>query len=159
MFRRQITSERNNIFPLLVSPSRINLLRGSGFACNRKTGDRDFTPRLRRSDESTDFTRQLDSGPLAKTESAYVFVESLLAHAQGKFGCADIARFDEDVADTQIRKCAMIVQGRAAEIPKTVLAKDRRIRPQFAFVESSGCGNDLKSGAGLHHVDDGPVFH
>src|SRR5438874_6710757 len=39
MVRRQITSERNNIFSLLVSPSRINLLRGSGFACNRKTGN------------------------------------------------------------------------------------------------------------------------
>src|SRR6059058_2286871 len=39
MVRRQITSERNNIFSLLVSPSRINLLRGSGFARNRKTGN------------------------------------------------------------------------------------------------------------------------
>src|SRR2546430_2675265 len=126
---------------------------------HRNTRDRDFTPRLRRPNKSTDFTRQLDSGPLAKTESAYVFVESLLAHAQGEFGCADIARFDENVADAQIRKCAMIVQGCAAEIPETVLAKDRRIGPQLAFVESSGGGNDLEGGARLHHVDDGPVFH
>jgi hypothetical protein len=39
MVRRQIASERNNILPLLVSPSRINLLCGSGFARNRKTGN------------------------------------------------------------------------------------------------------------------------
>src|SRR5258708_7307182 len=41
----------------------------------------------------------------------------------------------------------MIVQGRAAEIPETVLAKDRRIGAELAFVESSGGSYDLLSGA------------
>src|SRR4030095_7957050 len=53
----------------------------------------------------------------------------------------------------------MIVQSRAAEIPETILAKNRRIRPKLAFVESRSGGNDLEGGSRLHHVDDGPVFH
>ena len=53
----------------------------------------------------------------------------------------------------------MIVQGRTAEIPETVLAKDCRIGPQLVFVESRGGCDDLESRARLHHVDDGSVFH
>jgi hypothetical protein len=36
MFRREIADERNDILPLLVSASGINLLRGSSFARDRK---------------------------------------------------------------------------------------------------------------------------
>ncbi len=53
----------------------------------------------------------------------------------------------------------MIVQSGAAEIPETVLTKNRRIRPHLAFIESGGGRDDLEGGTRLHHVDDRPVFH
>src|SRR5262249_13010859 len=120
---------------------------------------RNFAPRFRRPNESIDLTWQFNSGPLAKTESANVFVEPLFAHTQRKLGRADVARLHQNIADAQIRKRAMIMEGAASEIPEAVLAKDRRIGAKLAFVKSSGGGNDLERRAWLHHVDDGPVFH
>src|SRR5438128_4592869 len=123
------------------------------------TSDGDFAPRLRRPNEPVDLTGQLNSGALAEPETSNVFVKLLFAHAQSEFGRSDVARFDKNIAHAQIRKGAMIVQCSAAKVPEAVLTKDRRIRPQLAFVESSGGCYDLESRARFHHVDDGPVFH
>ena len=126
---------------------------------HRNTGDRDFAPRFRRPDEPVDLAGQLNSRALAESEASNVFVKLLLAYTEAKFGRSDIARFDENLAHTEIRKRAMIVQDGAAEVPETVLTKNRRIRPHLAFIESCGGCDNLEGGARLHHVNDRPVFH
>ena len=78
---------------------------------------------------------------------------------RGKFRCPDVARFNQNVADAQIAKRAMIVQSGATIVPEAVLTKNLRIRTQLAFIESRGSSYDLEGGTRFHHVDDGPVFH
>src|SRR5262249_29178460 len=88
-----------------------------------------------------------------------VLVKFLVADAQGKFRCPDVARFNQDVADAQIAERAMIVKSRATIIPDAVLTKKLRIRPQLPFIESRRSGYDLEGGTRFHHVGGGSVFH
>src|SRR5690349_403499 len=94
-----------------------------GDACNRN-----FTPRLRRANEAADFAGKLDSGALAKTEAADVLVEFLFSEVTGEFGCANVARFDENILDTQVAERPMVMQRASSKIPDTVFAKDCRVR-------------------------------
>jgi hypothetical protein len=111
---------------------------------HRNAGNGNFAPRLRRPNHSIDLTRQFNSGALAKSKAPDVFVKFLVADAQSKFRCPDVARFDQNVADAQIAKRAMIVKRGATIIPEAVLTKNLRIRTQLAFVESRGGGYDLE---------------
>ena len=92
---------------------------------HRNTSDGDFAPGLRRPNEPVNLAGQFNSCALAKSEASNVLVKFLFADSECEFGRSDVARFDKNVAHTQIRKRAMIVQGGAAEIPETVLAKNR----------------------------------
>ena len=126
---------------------------------HRNARDRNLAPRLRRTDQSIDFAGQFDSSAFTKTETADVFVKFLLADAEGEFGCADVARFDENVLHRQVREGPVVVQGGPAKIPEAFFTENRRIGIDFAFVEGGCRGHDFESGARLHHVDDGAVFH
>jgi hypothetical protein len=114
---------------------------------------------LRWPNETVDLAWQLNSCALAKSEASNVLVEFLFAHSEREFGRSDVARFDENFAHPEVRKCAMVVQHCTAELPEAVLTKDARIRPQLAFIESGGSGDNFESRARLHHVDDCPVLH
>src|SRR5437667_795266 len=116
---------------------------------HRNTGDGDFAPGLRRPNEPIDLAGQLNSRALAKSEAANVLVELLFAYTEREFSCSDVARFNENVAHAKVRKRAVVVQGGAAELPETILAKDLRIRPQLAFIESGGGRDNLESRARL----------
>src|SRR5207302_4899937 len=125
----------------------------------RNACDRDFAPCSRRTNDSVNFTGKLNSGALAKSKAADVFVKLLLTNAEGKLGRANIARFNQNVADAEIRKRPVIVQSGATEIPEAIFTKDRRIRPEPVFIYHCGRGHDLEGGTRFHHVDDGAVFH
>src|SRR5215831_19327431 len=126
---------------------------------HRNARDGDFAPRLRRANDSIDLTRQFNSRTLAKSKTTDVFVKLLVADAQGKFGCSDVARFNENLAHAQISERAMIVQGRATIVPQAVLAEELRIRPHLVLIQSGCGGYNLERGTRFHHVDYGPVFH
>src|SRR5205823_9918263 len=111
---------------------------------HRNTGDGNFAPRFWRPNEPVNLARQLNSCALAESEASNVFVKFLVAHSESKFSRSDIARFDEDLAHAQIRKRAMIVQSSTAEIPETVLTKNRRIGVHLTLIESGGGRHDLE---------------
>src|SRR4029077_20782470 len=106
-----------------------------------------------------DLAWQFNPSALAKSKAPDVFVKFLIADAESKFRCPDVARFDQNVAHAQIAKRAMIVQSGASIVPEAVLAKNLRIRTQLVFIENRGSGDDLEGRTWLLHVDDGPVFH
>ena len=126
---------------------------------HRNSRNGNFAPQPRRANHSIDLARELNSSALTKSKPANVFVKLFFANAESKLGCPDVARFDQNVAHAQVSKGAMIMQVCAAVVPKAVFTKKGGIRGEFMLVEGGGRGNNLESGTGLHHVDDGPVFH
>src|SRR5207244_7322356 len=108
---------------------------------HRNVGDGNFAPRLRRPDQTWNFARKFNPRPFAKTKTANVFVEFLIAESDGKFGRADVARFHENVFDAEVGERGMIVERRAAVVPNALLAKDVGIESELVLVER-GCRRD-----------------
>ena len=126
---------------------------------HRDARDGNFAPRLWRPNHSVDLARQFDSCAFAESKAANVLVKFLVTDAHGEFRRADVARFNENLANTQIPESAMVVQNGAAIVPSAVLAEHFRVWPQLVLIQCRRGGYNLESRTGFHHVDDGPVFH
>ena len=74
---------------------------------HRNARDGNLAPVLRRSNRSGDFAGQFDPRAFAKTKAPDVFVKFLVAQADGQLGCADVARFHQNVLHAQlpVRAC------------------------------------------------------
>src|SRR3989442_1495571 len=121
----KITAEGNDFFALLIAAVRPHFLSSASLAGNGETRNR----------------RGRGSPAIAKTKTANVFVEFLIAESDGEFGRPDVAGFHENVFDAEIGERGVIVERGAAVVPKSLLAKDVGIESELVLVER-GCRRD-----------------